>query len=119
MRRAAAAAIVTAGGLLAFCCWAWAAAGGGSPAARAAAAQTSSGGSDRLVIYIHAETDAEYRGNLRFFMQHAVQGDHGKAEYIFVMQVGAAVTSVVVSPSARAAAVCPGGTCAASWSEVV
>jgi hypothetical protein len=60
-----------------------------------------SGGSDRLVIYIHADTDAEYRGNLEFFLQHAVQNDNGKVDYVFVIQVGDAAAGAAHA-SARA-----------------
>ena len=61
---------------------------------------------DTLVIYIFAETDAESRNNLIFFLQHGVRPDDG-AHYIVTVQADNATLvsyaqPVVKQPLSRA-----------------
>jgi hypothetical protein len=42
---------------------------------------------DTLVIYVHSDTDAEYRNNLQFFVEQAVR-EEDRCDYVFIVQVG-------------------------------
>lgn len=41
---------------------------------------------DTLVIYVHSDTDAEYRNNLQFFIEHAIR-EEDRCDYVIIVQV--------------------------------
>ncbi|KAK9826482.1 hypothetical protein WJX81_003889 [Elliptochloris bilobata] len=58
-----------------------------------------------MVVYVYAETDAESRNNLRFFLQHGVRPDDG-AHYVVTVQsedavLATALESEVVQDNVR------------------